>query len=215
MDAIAHCRPSPSKRRSLVWLGLLACLMPMAALAQSWQTGTVSAEDGVRLEAGDVLIATVPSHTGGGDISAVIDISTPPSCLMATMRDCDSAANFIDGLQSCRILSRSADGASDVREHVVKWLWFLSATRSVFRSDYDGTSAIRFSRVSGDLRALEGRWDLQPLRDGHATRLFYQAHVDPGLPLPDAIVRTALEVTLPKTLRSLRAEGERRRDRCR
>jgi ribosome-associated toxin RatA of RatAB toxin-antitoxin module len=214
VDASGRRHTPPWKRTGLKRLCLLACLSSTVALGETWQPGTLTIEETRRLEAGDVLVTTAPARTGGGEISAVIDIAAPPRCLMAIMRDCESAPNFIEGLQSCRVLSRSADGGSDVREHVVKWLWFLSATRSVFRSEYEGASAIRFQRVSGDLRALDGSWDLLPVRDGRATRLFYRAHVDPGIPLPDAIVRSALEFALPKTLRALRTEGERRRDRC-
>lgn len=184
--------------------------------AETWKPETLSTADAKRLETGEVLVSVEPARSGsGGAIAAVIDIAIPPSCLMTTMRDCASAPKFIAGLESCRVLSQSPDGTTDVREHLVKWLWFLKATRSVFRSNYEGSTFIRFQRVDGDLRTLEGTWHLQAIAAGRKTRLFYEAHVDPGLQLPDAIVRAALELEVPKTLKALRSEGERRRDQCR
>ena len=162
-----------------------------------------------RLAARDILVAVAPDSAGGGKIDAVIEIATSPSKLISLMRDCGRSPTFIEGLTSCGILSQSPEANSDVREHIVKKFWFVPETRSVFKSIYDGQRSITFHRVEGDLRTMEGQWLLEPLQGGVRTRLFYIAHIDPGVPLPSGIVRAAIEAELPRTLAALRLEATR------
>ena len=162
-----------------------------------------------RLAAGEILVAVSPHSAGGGKIDAIVEIATPPGKLLSLMRDCGRSPTFIDGLTSCRVLSQSPEPNTDVREHIVKKFWFLPGTRSVFRSIYDGQRSITFHRVEGDLRTMEGQWLLEPLQNGTRTRLFYNAHIDPGAPLPSSIVRVAIEAKIPKALAALRLEATR------
>ena len=177
--------------------------------ANAMSPADLTVDDKRRLAAGDILVAVGADPAGGGKIEAIVEIATPPSQLMSVMRDCARSPTFIDGLTSCRVLSQSPEANTDVREHIVKKFWFLPATRSVFKSVYDGQRSITFHRVEGDLRAMEGQWLLEPLQKGSRTRLFYNAHIDPGAPLPSSVVRAAIEAELPKTLAALRLEATR------
>lgn len=179
----------------------------LSASALAREANDLAGADLQRLSAGEALVSVTAAPGGGGDIDAVIDIPTSPAKLMALMRDCASAPTFIDGLKSCRVLSEDRVGQTDVREHIVKKFWFLPVTRSVFRSQYDGDRTIIFKRVDGDLRAMEGRWQLVPLHSGASTRVFYTARIDPGVSLPGALVRAAIEAEIPKTLKALRAQA--------
>ena len=93
-----------------------------------------------------------------------------------------------------------------MREHVVQWIWPLPPVRSVFRSNYTPFQQIAFQLVEGDLEYLKGAWTLEPLRQGGATRLSYRARITPGWPVPGALVRSAIEADVPKTLIALRRE---------
>jgi len=167
-----------------------------------------------RLELGEVLALAEPDPEGAaGRVEAAIKIPVPPQALWAVMTDCSRASTFIRGLESCRVLERGADGSWDIREHVVKAHWMVPRSRSVFRSSYVQPKSIRFSRHSGDLRALEGEWRLEPLDQGRATRLLYRARVDPGLPVPGAVVRSLIEGDLPRMLGALRSEAVIRHER--
>ena len=83
----------------------------------------------------------------------------------------------------------------------------LPAVRSVFRSRYIPFETIAFQRVEGDLAMMEGEWRLVPLKAGKETRLFYRARITPGWPVPDGLVRAAIEADVPKTLTALRREA--------
>lgn len=160
-----------------------------------------------KVAGGEIVVEVEPDTDGGaGIVRAAIDIAAPPPKVWAAMVDCERTPHFVAGLESCHVLSRSADGSSDVREHRIRWAWPLPEVRSVFRSDYIPYSSIRFSRLDGDLRALEGAWHLEPIDRGGETRLTYEAHIDPGLPLPGALVRGVIASDVEKVLSSLRAE---------
>lgn len=194
--------------------GSVACvaLALVAWAATTNAAGLVlTAEQHRILRAGGTIVA-VDGDPGGaaGTVMAAIDVAAPPATLWAGMVDCERASAFVKGLERCRVLEVDPAGRWDVREHVVSWLWFMPRTRSEFRSDYEPYRAIRFRRTGGDLRTLEGEWRLEPLSDGRRTRLTYMARVDPGVPLPAAMVRAAIESELPKTLEALRDAVTRR-----
>lgn len=161
-----------------------------------------------RLREGGVLLEVTGDDSGEADgrIQAVIDIPAPPHAVFATMTDCKRALKFVAQLTLCRVLETASDGRSDVREHHSRWLAILPEMISVFRSDYTPDREIRFRGVGGDLKFLEGKWLLQPMQNGQTTRLFYDARVGAGLPIPGFIIRAALEADVPELLKALRME---------
>lgn len=187
----------------------------LAVLLLAWINATTDAharlnqEQERALRAGQVLATATPAPGGSaGRVSAIIDIPVLPKLLWNVMVDCQRAPKYLASLQSCTVLERAKDGSWDLREHRIKWLWILPEVKSVFRSQYTHPKSIRFNRTSGTFRKLMGRWDLQPLPNGRGTRLYYQATIDPGLPLlPGGVVRSAILKDLPKTLKALRAEA--------
>lgn len=184
-------------------IGLLAIVNPSAA-----EPFKLSPEQIATLATGSAVVdVTADPEGGAGVVRAAIDIPAEPGQVWATMIDCERAPRFVKGLKSCRVLERDNAGLWDVREHIVQWLSLLPSTRSEFRSEYVQERSIRFRRTGGDLKALDGEWQLMPLKQGRGTRLTYVARVDPGLPLPDAMVRAAIEADLPRTLEALRHEA--------
>jgi hypothetical protein len=188
----------------VVGLLLVDFVVPAGANAQ-----TFTAPESARLAAREVLIDV----TGGGQpsvarIQAAIEIAAPPARVWAAMLDCTRAMKFVKGLVSCRVLSSDPAGTFDEREHIVSWGLLMPQVRSVFRSDYVRERTISFRRTAGDIDVLEGSWQLDPVRDGTATRLRYTARVGRQTIVPDMLIRTAIESDVPRTLRSLRDEVE-------
>ncbi len=185
------------------------CLLAVAGLALPAQADQALDAVALRqLKAGEVIIDVRPDPQGAtGLIQAIIDIPAPPQRVWQVMVDCERSKRTIPSLKTCRVTERAADGSFDVREHVVQWIWPLPAVRSVFRSDYQPFQRIAFRKIEGDLELLEGEWRLEPLSGGAATRLSYRARVTPGWPVPGALVRSAIEADVPKTLAALRREA--------
>lgn len=78
---------------------------------------------------------------------------------------------------------------------------FISYT---VESDYKLHEFVQFKRVAGSLKDFSGTWALAPREGGQATEVTYSMHVDPGLPVPQWIIRKAMRMELPRTLIALR-----------
>lgn len=187
--------------------GLLAAMVMTLAVPCRAEV-RIDAEAARQLRTGEVILAITPDESGEADghITAVIDIAAPPPKVYAVMVDCARAMKFVDQLTMCKVLETSADGSYDIREHHSRWLAIMPEMVSVFRSDYVPDREIRFSRVSGDLKFLQGSWLLQPMANGRATRLFYDARVGVDVPVPAFMIRASLESDVRRLLKALRLE---------
>ena len=170
----------------------------------------IGADELRRLKAREVLVNVVPDDSGeaDGQIEAVIDVAAPPAKVWTVMLDCQRALKFMEGLKSCRVLERGPNDAWDIREHKSKWLAILPELRSVFRSEYLRDKEIKFQRVAGDIKVLQGGWRLEPLTGGTSTRLTSHSRIGLSAPIPGFILRGALESDVPKRLRALREDVE-------
>jgi carbon monoxide dehydrogenase subunit G len=159
-----------------------------------------------RLRKGEPVtsVSSDGQESAAGTIQAVIDVPAPPAEVWKILTDCDINVRVIGGLKSCKVVSRDAASGVDVREHLISWSRLLPTVRSVFRSEYVTNQQIRFSRTEGDLKRLDGEWKLETQDAGKGTRLRYRADLALGIPVPSALVRSALESDMPKTMRAIR-----------
>lgn len=191
---------------------MITCALVTASVAcgpASADAPILSKDDIRRMMADEVVVRVKPDPVADGAIVAAIDIKAAPERVWRVMTDCALTARIITGLVACRVIERDGAGLSDVREHIVSWGSLLPNVRSVFRSDYVVNRQIRFRRVAGDLKFLEGEWNLEPLANGGATRVTYQARIAVSSFVPAAMARIAVEQDVPKTLEALRRESVR------
>ena len=187
-----------------ILLLLAALLLPRPALAWDPSPKAVA-----RLESGRPYVE-VRGNAEDGLIMGAIDIEAPPAAVWKVVVDCDLAPRMVASLKSCRVIERGPAGAWDVREQVSK-PGFLPSVRSVFRSDYEPERRVRYHRVDGDLRFLEGEWRLVPLRGGAATRALYENRAGMPYRLPGALMRMAARHDVAAALIALRRESLARR----
>ena len=62
---------------------------------------------------------------------------------------------------------------------------------------------MKISKISGDLKVQDGRWDIIPLSPTHS-RVIYQAAIEPSLPIPDKVIRKQVGIGIPDILKNLR-----------
>lgn len=185
-------------KRLLLTFAAALLLTPPAALA--W---TPTGEATATLAAGRPWVSVTVDPAGEAAlIHAAIDIPAPPEKVWAAMVDCRNARAMVSNVASCRILSRGPGW--DVREHVTEGGALIPAIRNVFRSDYEPYRRIRFHRVDGDLKAMNGEWGLIPLNGGQGTRVTYENHLSVRILAPAALVRAGLRKDTPKVLENLR-----------
>lgn len=193
---------------------LLPAIATLLAAIAPAHAAPLTAADLTRLAAGEIVVSVAADDRGAaGRVEAAVDIPAPPPVVWRIMLDCTRAVRYVTGLESCRIVEADPAGRWDVREHRINLLTLVPRIRNVFRSNYEPYRAIAFSRVDGDLSTLEGVWTLEPIQAGAATRLRYQARIGLSAPIPDFVVRSAIESDLPRMLKALRQEvaGDARR----
>lgn len=174
----------------------------MLALAgPAWASGEWKTQrDGIEIE------ARADDH-GRGVVRARIEIAAPPAVVFATLLDCDRAARISPGVKRCRVLARSPDG-TEIREHAVKWGFFLPTLRSTARVTMEPDRLIRFTCVGGDIRACEGSWRLEPLEGGTRTRVTYDMWAKAPFAAPAGLVGRLMRRDVPDSLQALRRECE-------
>ncbi len=161
-----------------------------------------------RIESGGVALEARTDSTGrGGQVRAMIDIAAPPEVVWTTILDCQRAARMTPSVKSCTVLSRDADGRTELREHVVKWSFLLPALHSTSRLTLDPYRRIVFRCEAGDIKDCEGQWLLEPIKDGKATRVTYENRATAPFGLPSGMTTMAMRRDVPAALRALRRES--------
>lgn len=135
-------------------------------------------------------------------IHAAIDIPAPAERVWAAMTDCKATRLMIRSLIQCRVV-RAGQGW-DIREHITRAGPLWPGFRYVFRSDYDPGRRIRFRRIEGNVRTLEGEWTLLPSGDGRITRVTYRTRMAADILAPPLLVRAGLRKDTPRVLETLR-----------
>jgi len=109
--------------------------------------------------------------------SSTVDIDAPLERVWALVADVERAPEWQGGLKGCRALERDDDGhailcqtESDARVRTVT---------STVRFTYNGPTALAWRQEKGELKSVDGRWELEDL-GGNRTRATYLLEVDLG-----------------------------------
>lgn len=154
---------------------------------------------------GKPYVYVTEGPNGAALIQAAVDIAAPIETIWATVTDCARAPEMSPNLKSCKVVQRDPAGRWEVREQVTK-PGIIPSLRNVMRADYERPRAIRFRRVDGDLRILEGEWRLTP-RPGGLVRVTYEAKMAAPFRIPAPLTRMALRREVPVSMATLRRES--------
>jgi hypothetical protein len=167
-----------------------------------------------------ILVVLAPVTGRGQDTPAVEVVSAGPSIaahatirihatrevIWAIVSSCPEALKILPSLKGCEVLERAPDGSWARILQVMEYFRFLPDVRFEVRVNYRPPASITFDRVSGDLTSVRGEWILH--EDGDYTVAHYDVAIEPGLWIPNWIVRAALKHDLPKMLQALRSNAE-------
>lgn len=184
-------------RRLVPLLAIIALAGPAHADTE-WGTKG----DGIEVEAH-------ADDRGRGMVHAEVDIDAPPGVVFRIILDCDRAARMSPGVKSCRVVSRAPDG-TEIREHTVRWSFFLPTMRSTSRVTLTPDREIRFTCIGGDIRACDGSWKLEPLDGGRRTRVTYDMWATSPFAVPAGMISGMMRRDVPNSLKALRRECEGR-----
>jgi ribosome-associated toxin RatA of RatAB toxin-antitoxin module len=138
--------------------------------------------------------------------TSTAEIDAPIDEVWALVEDVESAPDWQGGMDAMHALERDdqdrvqlGEAETDAKVRTVK---------STVRFEYDPPTGLRWSQVKGDLKSVDGRWDLEELDDGR-TRATYWIETDLGRML-GMLVRGPLVDLLRDMLAGARA-GELKR----
>ncbi len=166
-------------------------------VAQALKTESVRQQ----LALGKVVTAafTPNKPTKGVSMWATLEIYAPLEDIVAAINLCEQAVKWHKKLKSCKRLHQEPGFAEF--EQRVKFSWYLPELEYVFRASYPNPDEIRFQAISGDIKTLQGGWNLYP--NDESTLAVYFITIQPKLPSPKWLVEKTLKSDLPKMLRTI------------
>jgi carbon monoxide dehydrogenase subunit G len=143
---------------------------------------------------------------------STIEIAAPLKHVWKRVADIEGSPAWQDGLLEVRVHERDGEGRATVCESRSDAK--LRTVTSVVRLAYDAPTRLTWTQERGDLKSIEGSWELEDLGRGR-TRATYSLSVDPGPVLgmvfrgPLASVARAMLVSArPGELKQLVETGE-------
>lgn len=187
---------------ALAWS--LACAMRVPAADFTLTSGEMAKVAARQL----VIRATLDASQRRGTVRAALQIDAPAEVVFRTMTSCADALAYVPHLRTCHVRERAPDNSWMVVEHELDFGWYAPRTRWVSRADMTANRKIVFRQVSGDFRANEGTWELEPSADGSRTLLLYRIYIDPPGYVPNWLARSTFKRELPQMLTDLRKRCE-------
>ena len=114
------------------------------------------------------------AHLGG---SASEEINAPIADVWAVVEDVLSAPGWQGGLDAVTALENDPEGRPTLveSENDIK----VRRIKSRVRFSYDAPTRLSWSQEKGDMKSVDGAWELEDLGDGR-TKATYSLDADPG-----------------------------------
>lgn len=109
--------------------------------------------------------------------SSTAEIDAPLEEVWAVVEDVLSAPEWQDGLKDMEELERDSEGRVTLVESSNDAK--VRTIRSIVRFTYEAPTVLRWSQEKGELKSVDGSWELEGLGDGR-TRATYRLEVELG-----------------------------------
>jgi carbon monoxide dehydrogenase subunit G len=109
--------------------------------------------------------------------SSTAEIHAPLDAVWALVQDVESAPDWQGGLNSMTALDRDDQGRATRCETETDAK--IRSVKSIVRFTYAGPTNLTWTQEKGDLKSVEGSWELEDL-GGERTRATYSIEVDLG-----------------------------------
>jgi carbon monoxide dehydrogenase subunit G len=133
--------------------------------------------------------------------SSTAEIGAPIDRVWGVVEDVESAPDWQGGLKAMRAIERDSDGRAVLCQSEADAK--VRTVKTTVRFAYDAPTRLSWTQEKGDLRSLDGRWDLEDLGDGR-TRATYSIEAELGRML-GMVIRGPLVDVLRDMLAGARA----------
>jgi coenzyme Q-binding protein COQ10 len=175
---------------ALLMLGILLVMAP-----------PVAGRDWAALFAGDVVVEAVKGPDGISGLRASFAIAAPRERIWDVLLDYANFPKIFPDIHDLRVLMHDPQG-----DQVEYWVnAVVSKYHYVLYRHYDEPGRrLTWTRVAGDLKRMEGSWEICDTPRSDVQMLVYESYIDIGGMVPKALVRM-------EAMRKVRAMGERLR----
>jgi ribosome-associated toxin RatA of RatAB toxin-antitoxin module len=134
--------------------------------------------------------------------SSTAEIDAPLERVWELIEDVEAAPKWQGGLKEVRVLERDGEGRPILCESETDAK--VRTVHSTIRFTYNGPARLSWNQEKGDLKSVEGSWQLEDLGDGR-TRATYNIDADLGRML-GMVIRGPLVGVLRDMLAGARAD---------
>lgn len=161
-----------------------------------------AAEAEARLLSGDVVVGY--SELGGTKyVTARVKIDHPPEAVWRVMSNpFEFKGKIFPRMKEVEVVVDRPE--LSVLRCSIDICTILPRINYTVESHYHECGKIDFRRVAGLPREFRGFWQVIPRDNGAACDVAYALFIDPGIPVPQWIVREGVKVELPRALTALR-----------
>ena len=160
----------------LLIVGALLASGPAMAGSVDWDT----------LFAGQVVVEAVQHPDGFSGLRASFTVTAPRERIWAVLTDYTSFREIFPDIQKMHVLAQDQHGAQVeywVNAVVTKYHYVLHR-----RYDEPGRR-LTWTQIAGDLKRIEGGWEIRDTPRPDVYMLIYESYVDIGGVIPTALVR--------------------------
>lgn len=137
-------------------------------------------------------------------------VRAPLSVIWSTLTDYDHLAEFIPGMVKSKLIERQ-DKTSIVEQSGYAHLWFLRFPIDVtVEATKHSASTMSMRLVKGNLKRLEGSYEVEKTGDGDAYNLRWTGIIEPDSNVPTAIAAALMRKNISEQFLGMVNEIERR-----
>lgn len=190
----------------------LAALLSLTSLSAEELPGLEHAQQ-ARLEAGEhVILEKRPDETDQTDhrfVTVAAIVAGPRKTIWEVINDKENAATFLEGVLESKVIEREGNRI------LVEQLTHVGGPRGSYRyrlwHELTPMTKAEFTYAGGELRNVLGTWWIYDGPDEERCIVVYSLHIDPGLLAPQALVKSGMRKTMPKTIHSIAKEVAKRK----
>lgn len=194
-------RRDPDGHTRIVGTKVWRCAAIAAVLLSA--TGVAAASDD------DIRTSQLPeegSEIRWGHAVGVVDY--PVDAVLPVVTDYESYVDFLPYFTKSQVLAKRSGKAMAYMEVSVAagtvTLW--AQLKLVETTLEEGARVVKATLVDGNIRTFSANWKLTSLNEGKSTRVEFDMHVDPSLPLPSSLFSRHNEKAAGKIVEALREQ---------
>lgn len=137
-----------------------------------------------------------------------IVVHAAPEKVWGILTDYENAPKVFPQLRKCEIVK--SKGNIKTLKHQVQPTGFGGCTtyNYVVEVTEHAPRSMEWHRISGDFKAVDGFWKLEPVNEGHDTSVTYSSFVSGGFFIPQILIKKQFRVEMPVVLSNLKNESE-------